>query len=86
MLKACLCVIKFYEENLLLMKYEELLHFLINDVIKYGFFQSNNFENFLTIFKNLRIPSCLISNLENEYYIDSKIKDLEEKKTKENKI
>lgn len=86
MLKACLCVIKFYEENLLLMKYEELLHFLINDVIKYGFFQSNNFENFLTIFKNIHIPSCLISNLENEYYIDSKIKDLEEKTIKDNKI
>lgn len=86
MLKACLCVIKFYEENLLLMKYEELLHFLINDVIKYGFFQSNNFENFLIIFKNISIPSCLISNLENEYHIDSKIKDIEEKKLRENKI
>ncbi len=86
MLKACLCVIKFYEDNLLLMKYEELLHFLINEVIKYGFFQSNNFENFLTIFKNIHIPSCLISNLENEYCIDSKIKDLEEKRLKSNKI
>ena len=80
MLKACLCVIKFYEENLLLMKYEELLHFLINDVIKYGFFQSNNFDNFLTIYKNIHIPSCLISNLENEYYQDARIKEMEDKK------
>lgn len=73
-------MIKFYEENLLLMKYEELLHFLINDVIKYGLFQSNNLENFLTIYKNIHIPSCLISNLENEYYQESKVKDYDIKK------
>ena len=80
MLKSCLCIIKFYEENLLLMKYEELLHFLINDMIKYGFFQSNNFENFITIYKNIHIPSGLISNLENEYMQETKLKEIEDKK------
>lgn len=73
-------MIKFYEENLLLMKYEELLHFLINDIIKYGFFQSNSFEAFLNIYKNIHIPSGLLSNLENEFMQDYKIKESEEKK------
>lgn len=75
-----MCILKYYEENLLLMKYEELLHFLINDIIKYGFYQSNNFENFITIYKNIKIPSGLFSNLESEYMQDHKIKEIEERK------
>lgn len=56
-----------------------MLHFLINDVIKYGFFQNNNFENFLMIYRNLHLPKCLITNLENEYFQDHKLKEIEEK-------
>jgi hypothetical protein len=53
---------------------------LINDIIKYGFFQSNNYENFALLHKNLKIPSGLVSNLENEYILEGKIKDMEDRK------
>ena len=64
------------------MKYEELLHFLINDILKYGFLQSNNFEKFLSIFYNIHIPSGLILNLENEFFQDNDSKQIIEKNKK----
>jgi hypothetical protein len=78
MFKTCLTIIKHFEEDLIKMKYEEMLHFLINDIVKYGFFQSSNIDKFLMIYNNLNIPNILILNLENEFYLDCKIKDQEE--------
>ena len=78
MFKSCLTIIKHYEEDLIKMKYEEMLHFLINDIVKYGFFQSANIDKFIMIYNNMKIPSILILNLENEFYLDTKIKDKEE--------
>ncbi len=67
------------------MKYEELLHFLINDIIKYGFFQNSNYDHFINLWKNgVKLHSGLISNLENEYLLDLKVKEGEEKR-KENR-
>lgn len=63
----------------MLLRHEDLLHFLINDIIKYGFFQNNNYDNFINIIKNMKIDSCLISNLQNEHMLDEKIKKEEEK-------
>jgi hypothetical protein len=77
MLKICLSIIKIYEEDLIKMRYEEMLHFLINDIIKYGFFQSTNFEKFIETFNNITISKILLLNLENEFQIDSKIKERE---------
>ena len=79
MFKSCLTIIKHYEEDLIKMKYEEMLHFLINDIVKYGFFQSANIDKFIMIYNNMKIPSILILNLENEFYLDTKIIDNEEK-------
>ena len=62
------------------MRHEDLLHFLINDIIKHGFFQNSNYDNFINICKNLQLHSGLISNLENEYLIDQTIKENEAKK------
>jgi len=82
MFKTSLTIIKYYEEDLIKMKYEEMLHFLINDIVKYGFFQSANIDKFIMTYNNQNIPNILILNLENEFYLDSKIKDQEENNNK----
>jgi hypothetical protein len=76
-------LLKHYEANLLGLKYEELLHFLINDIIKYGYFQSGNYEYFVGLNKNVKIQSGLVSNLENEYYLEMKVRASDEKKKEE---
>ncbi len=69
------------------MKYEDLLHFLINDIIKYGFFQNSNYDYFINLTENINLPSGLLSNLENEFNLESKIKETEEKRIEDqNKI
>jgi predicted DNA-binding protein YlxM (UPF0122 family) len=55
------------------MKYEEILHFLINDFVKSGFFDNKNYQNFLSIYSKIKIKDGLINNLENEIMQDSKI-------------
>jgi len=75
-----LCIIKHYESSLLQLQYEELLHFLINDVIKFGFFKNSNYDYYLNLSKNLKLPSGLISNLENEFVLEIKVKEIEEKR------
>lgn len=78
-MKAGLILLKTYESTLLQLKYEDLLHFLINDLIKSGFFKNENTENFIKKSEQIKIKTELISNLENENIQDLKIKDLEEK-------
>ena len=75
-----MCLVKHYENNLLQLKYEDLLHFLINDVIKYGFFQNSNYDYFINITKNVKLPSGLMSNLENEFNLEIKAKEAEDKR------
>ncbi len=62
------------------MKYEEMLHFLINDLVKSGFFDNRNFDNFLSIYNKIKIKNGLINNLENEIMQDSKSNNEENKK------
>lgn len=57
---------KTFEEKILSMKYEDLLHFLINDIVKTGFFADSNFDRFNESYRNLIISDGLFSNLENE--------------------
>lgn len=60
-----------------------MLHFLINDIIKCEFFQNNNYDYYIDLTRNVKLPSGLVSNLENEYMLDIKVKEVDEKK-KEN--
>jgi hypothetical protein len=71
-------MVKHYENDLILLNYEEALHFLINHIIKEGFFQNHNFDNLILMTKSLRLKSGLISNLENEYLLDNRVKENEE--------
>ncbi len=62
------------------MKYEEMLHFLINDLVKSGFFDNNNYQKFLSVYGKIKIKNGLINNLENEIMQDTKINRDEENK------
>ena len=87
-----LVLLKHYQENLIKMKFEELLHFLINELKeKYEFFHNNNYEKFIELYNEMKIPKGLINNIENEYEIEKKVLKIREKderieKEKENEI
>ena len=66
-LKIGLCLIKHFEIKILSCDLDELLHFLINDILKYDFFQNENYDNLRNIYEKLKIENALIENIENEY-------------------
>ena len=72
-IKIGIAIIKHFEPKLLFLTDENLLHFLLNDIIKSGFFENENFDTLMFITINFKIESGLISNIENEYEIKSKI-------------
>ncbi len=53
--------------------------------MKYGFFQNSNYDNFILLSKNVKIPAGLLSNLENECYLEIKMRDREERKKEDQK-
>ena len=73
-------MLKYYEKTLTQLRYEDLLHFLINDIIKSGFFQNSNLDTYIQFSENIKIKSGLINNLENENLQESKYKENDEKK------
>ena len=89
-IKIGLMLLKHYQKVLMEMNFEELLNFLINDLKeKYDFFNNNNYEKFMELYQDIKIPKGLVSNIENEYELEKKIilKQLEnEKAEKENKM
>ncbi len=78
-MRTSLYLLKTYESFLVTLKYEDLLHFLINDMTKTAFFQNSNVTLYNNLLKTTKIKSELISNLENEYIQSVKIKDAEER-------
>ena len=66
-IKIGLCLIKHFEIKILSCDLEELLHFLINDILKYDFFQNENYDNLRNIYEKLKIENGLIENIEREY-------------------
>jgi len=83
-------LLKHYQKVLMEMNFEELLNFLINDLKeKYDFFNNNNYEKFMELYQDVKIPKGLVSNIENEYELEKKIilKQMEkEKKEKEKQM
>ena len=66
-IKIGLCLMKHFEIKILSCDLEELLHFLINDILKYDFFQNENYDNLRKIYEKLKIENALIENIEMEY-------------------
>ena len=67
--KIGLCLMKHFERKILILDTDELLHFLINDIINYDFFKNSNYDRLRNIYDNLHIENGLIENIENEYEI-----------------
>ena len=73
-LRIGLILLKKYQNEIIKMKFEELLNYLINELkSKDDFFNDENYENFIEMYKKMKIPKGLINNLENEYLLDKKI-------------
>ena len=65
---------KHFEHKILSLDGEALLSFLINDILKLDFFQTNNYEKLRKIYSVIKLDHGLISNLENEFELKQKIK------------
>ena len=69
-----LMLLKFYQNDLFNMEFEELLHFLINELKeKYDFFNNNNYDKFIQLYNEMKLPKGLVNNIENEYELNKKI-------------
>ena len=69
-----LILLKQYQDDLFSMEFEELLHFLINELKeKYDFFNDNNYEKFIELYNEIKLPKGLVNNLENEFELNKKI-------------
>ena len=73
-IKIGLMLLKHYQKYLMELNFEELLNFLINDLKeKYDFFNNSNYNKFIELYHDMKIPKGLVSNIENEYELDKKI-------------
>ena len=81
-IKIGLSLIKHFESKLLNLTFENLLHFLITEIIKSDFFYNENFDKLMFITINFKIKGELISNIENEYEMKRKIPQIGTKKDK----
>jgi hypothetical protein len=81
-MKVGLVMLKHYEKKIILLKYEELLHFLINDLMKNGLFLNENYSSFLDLYNSIQIKDSLINNLENENIQENKFRDFKDSMTK----
>ena len=59
-----------FELKLMNMKYEDMLEFLINGMLKSEFFMAGNKNNLENYFTNVRISKDLIRNIEAEYTLE----------------
>ena len=85
-IKIGLMLLKHYQKVLMEMNFEELLNFLINDLKeKYDFFNNNNYEKFMELYQDIKIPKGLVSNIENEYELEMKIISKQVQREKEEK-
>ena len=74
-IKIGLCLMKHFENKILSLDGEALLSFLINDILKLDFFQTNNFDRLKKIYSSFKLEKGLIENLECEYDLRQKIQD-----------
>ena len=69
-----LMLLKYYQNDLFNMEFEELLHFLVNQLKeKYDFFNNNNYDKFIQLYREMKLPKGLVNNIENEYELNKKI-------------
>ena len=85
-IKVGLCLMKHFESKIMNLGLESLLHFLINDILKFDFFQNQNFEKLKNMYDSIKIDSALIENLDYEFEINEKLNKEKEEKEKKRKL
>ena len=55
------------------MAIEEIIQFLITDILKTDFFKNENLENIEKCFENKKIKKKLIKDIEKEYILEQKL-------------
>ena len=56
---------------------EEILRFLITDIIKENYFDNNNYDRFMYITQNFKIDDKLIDNIDKEFEIRVNLPNIE---------
>ena len=74
-MKIGISCIKHYEHNLLKFKFENLLQFLMNDIVRSDYFSNNYYETLMFISVNFTIEEELFMSIENEFNIKYKINE-----------
>ena len=64
-----------FENTLMNKKYEAMMEFLINDILKSDFFQGKNGDKLEEYFETIKINKNLIKNIELEYIQDEKLNE-----------
>ena len=59
-----------YETTLINMNYDDLMQFLINDILKSVFFSCKKEDNIKNILDNIKISKKLIKNVEDEFTLE----------------
>ena len=72
-IKIGISLLKNYESTIMNLTFEELLHFLIGNILKSDFFQKENYDQLMQISINFKIKNSLISDIENEYEMKKKL-------------
>ena len=75
LMKVGIKALNSFEKDLMQLKYEDMLNFLINDMLKNEFFKDDNLESIENCFIETKIQKRLIKNIEAEYLQDSKLKN-----------
>ena len=70
-------LLKVYEQKIMQFNSEEILRFLITDIIKENYFDNNNLDRFMYISYNFKIDDKLIDNIDREFEIRTKLPNIE---------
>jgi len=84
-----LLLLKYYQNYIFDLKFEEILQFLINEMNrKYDFFNNSNYRKFIELYHEMKIPKGLVSNIENEYELYKNVEKIKQSylEAPENKI
>ncbi len=70
-----LSIIKNFENELIKLKYDEILHFLVNNILKSQFFQNDFYDEYIRLSrKELKLSKKIILNLTTLYQYEKKDK------------
>ena len=72
-IKIGISLLKNYEKTIINLKFEEVLRFLIGNILKSDFFQKESYDQLMEISINFKIKNSLISDIENEYEMKKKL-------------